>query len=377
MKVAGIVAEFNPFHGGHKYLIERTRAGGATHIAVVMSGSAVQRGEPAIADKHTRAAWALQNGADIVVELPAPLSCSNASVFARSAVEILVQLGIDLLAFGSENDDAALLTKAAEAAPLLKDHPDISRLTAEGMSYPAAYSRTAGKLFGSRVSSVLNDPNSTLAVEYISALKEFSPTAEILPIKRVGAAHDSFADSEFPSGSELRRRLLSRPETAGFAVARPKPAEKVVYYSLLTADRERLMQLPELGEPLCDRILKIAADPPPTLGEFLMAVKNKSCTLARLRRSALHLALGVTREDIAPPAYIRILAMNSRGREVLSRSRTDLPLGTSLAKLERAARAEDHSRALRQIELENRAVRLLQLCTGDFANEYRRRVTVE
>lgn len=372
MLTAGIVAEFNPFHGGHKYLIEQARQRGASHIVCCMSGAAVQRGEPAIADKHTRARLAIEGGADLVVELPAPCSCSSAELFAMSAVRILVQLGIDVLAFGSECDDEALLKKAAEARLTLPDEELTRTLAAEGMSYPAAIAAAARELAGDDVAEVLSNPNSTLAVEYINALL-CAPQVDIMPVKRVGAAHDSGAAGELPSGMELRRRMLSGELSAGFAPIDPAPAERIMYYHLLTAGKARLMQLPELGEPLADRIVKLAADPPPTLKEFLMQVKNKSCTLARLRRSALHLALGVEgAEDIQPdPPCIRILAMNRRGREVLSAASPSVPVSASLKKLEQSSR-----RAARVIQIENNAVRLQQLCTGSFVNEYTRKFEI-
>ena len=372
MLTAGIVAEFNPFHEGHRYLIKQARERGATHIVCCMSGAAVQRGELAITDKHTRAAMAMEGGADLVVELPAPFSCSSAEFFAKYAVGTLVKLGIGILAFGSECEDKSLLKRTAEASRRLAGEELTRSFAAQGMSYPAAICAAARELEGDDVAEVLSNPNSTLAVEYINALQS-APQVDILPVKRVGAAHDSDSSDGFPSGMELRRRMLSGGLQADFSPVAPAAAERVIYYNILTADKQRLMQLPELGEPLADRIIKLAADPPPTLDEFLMAVKNKSCTLARLRRSALHLTLGVQgAADLLPdPPHIRILAMNERGREVLSSAETDIPVSASLKKLEQSSEC-----SARVISIENRAVRLMQLCTGRFENEYTRKFVI-
>lgn len=372
MLTAGIVAEFNPFHEGHRYLIKQARERGATHIVCCMSGAAVQRGELAITDKHTRAAMAMEGGADLVVEFPAPFSCSSAEFFAKYAVGTLVKLGIGILAFGSECEDKSLLKRTAEASCRLACEELTRSFAAQGMSYPAAICAAARELEGDDVAEVLSNPNSTLAVEYINALQSV-PQVDILPVKRVGAAHDSDSPDGFPSGMELRRRMLSGGLQADFSPVAPDAAERVIYYNILTADKQRLMQLPELGEPLADRIIKLAADPPPTLDEFLMAVKNKSCTLARLRRSALHLTLGVQgAADLLPdPPHIRILAMNERGREVLSSAETDIPVSASLKKLEQSS-----ERSARVISIENRAVRLMQLCTGRFENEYTRKFVI-
>ena len=123
MITSGIVAEYNPFHNGHKYMIEQVRAKGATHVVAVMSGSVVQRGDVAVFDKHFRAQKAVENGVDLVIELPFPFSCSSGEVFARSAISILSGLGdevINHLAFGCECDDIDLLIKAADASIELK-----------------------------------------------------------------------------------------------------------------------------------------------------------------------------------------------------------------------------------------------------------------
>ncbi|MCR5140912.1 MAG: nucleotidyltransferase family protein [Ruminococcus sp.] len=369
MLTAGIVAEFNPFHEGHKYLIQQARERGATHIVCCMSGAAVQRGELAITDKHTRAAMAIDGGADLVVELPAPFSCSSAEFFAKYAVRSLTELGIDTLAFGSEYDDKALLYKAAEAALSLPDTDEVRAFLEQGMTYPAAVAAAARKLAGDDVADLLSSPNSTLAVTYINALAS-APQVDIMPVKRIGAAHDSDSADDLPSGMELRRRMLSGELKADFAPIDPTAAEAVIYYSILTADKPRIMQLPELGAPLADRMIKLSAAPPPALEDFLISVKNKSCTLARLRRSALHLAIGVEgAADLIPePPHIRILAMNSRGREVLSAADPHIPVSASLKKLE-----ESSPRAARIIGLENRAVKLQQICTGCFVNEYTRK----
>ena len=115
MKIAGIIAEYNPFHGGHAYQIEQTRKAGASHIVAVMSGNYVQRGEPAFLEKHARAEMALHGGADLVLELPVPWSCARAQDFARAGVSLLHAMGcVELLSFGSECGSTALLCETAQ-----------------------------------------------------------------------------------------------------------------------------------------------------------------------------------------------------------------------------------------------------------------------
>lgn len=377
MKVVGIVAEFNPFHKGHAYLIEQARRQGATHVVVAMSASAVQRGEPAVCSKHERAAAAIANGADMVVELPAPYSCSAAKWFADSAVQILVQLGIDALAFGSEYDDAHLLERAASAVRSLDDNSKVRLLSSEGVSYPQALAECARQLFGSDISNVLSSPNSTLAIEYINALKKYNGDISLMPIKRIGAGHDKTTADGYSCGSHLRE-LISAGEGVGDFIPENAPIknvcrlselEKILFYNLLNAEKAELLRLPEVNDQLADRIINAAKEPPKTYNELLLKIKSRNFTLARIRRSSLALTLGITKEDFAPVPYIRILAFNQKGTEVMRRCKPDIPVSTSLRDLENSS-----EQAKRIVSLENRAVRLLQLGTGVFENEYTRKI---
>ena len=401
MKVAGAVAEFDPFHRGHAYLLEKARSAGATHIAVVMSGAAVQRGEIAVCTKQERAEFAIAHGADLVAELPAPYSCAMARYFADGAVRILGQLGIDALCFGSETDSAAPMIEAARAMDSLDDSEAVRKRLAGGMSYPAALQAAVRELCGEDTAKVLGTPNSTLGVEYVRALGRGGISAEIIPVKRVGAGHDKkstdctnkvCANNEVcaangvfaPSGSELRELLAAGTDIA-FGVPQgcvprtlfdPRLADDILYYRLLTAPRSELLELPEVNEPVADRILKIRRDPPDSLTDFLTEVKTANITLARLRRSALHLVLGVTRADFFEPPYVRILAFNKRGTEILRRAKHSVPISASLRGLEDSSR-----QAARIAAVENSAVRLQQICRVSpqprFENEYTRKIVIQ
>ena len=146
MKLAGIVCEYNPMHKGHIYHIEETRKNGATHIVCVMSGNFVQRGECAFLDKWSRADIAVHSGADLVVELPTPWSADSAENFAFGAVYLLSCLGIDMLSFGSEEEDAELLKRCAEALDDEKTADLLKKKMSSGLSYPAAVCEAVGEL---------------------------------------------------------------------------------------------------------------------------------------------------------------------------------------------------------------------------------------
>lgn len=378
MFTAGIVAEFNPFHKGHAYLIAEARKRGASHIAVAMSGAAVQRGEPAICSKHERAAAAVENGADLVIELPAPFSCSAAPWFADSAVQILGQLNINALAFGSEFESAELLKNAANAMQNLSESEAVKRALAGGLSYPAALKAAVLKIYGEEIAAAVSSPNSTLACEYITALSKYAPNAEIIPVKRVGAGHDLPPQDGFASGSYLRGAIQNGGNALEYLPngvnitppKQPQAAENAIYYRLLTATREQFLRLPEVNENLADRILRAAEQPAEDLQTFLAQVKPRNFTLARIRRSALHLAIGAEKADFTDGVpYLRILAFNKRGAEIIARAKGDLPISTSLRKLEKSSTRAAHIAAI-----ENRAVRLMQMNTGIFENEYTRKI---
>ena len=383
LKAAGIIAEFDPFHNGHKYLLEQARERGATHIAVIMSGSAVQRGTPAFYDKYFRAETAVKNGADLVIEMPAPYSCSNAEVFARTGITALASLGeglIETLYFGSETDDTALLIKAAEASAALKDSETVRGLLKEGLSYPAAVCQACRLEYGNDLSSALENPNSTLAVEYCKAISDIAPKITPCAILRKESGHDSTDISEgFASGTKLRE-MISRGQDVtglvpytGYDFCNVKKLDSVYLYKLATAERDELLELPDGDASISDRFFNAAKESFADSEVFLAACKSKNFTAAKLRRLALQLVLGIKKEDILPLPYLRILAFNKRGTELLKAADPSLPIGTSLAELERSSDC-----AARIVSLEKRAsvLRSLGTSSGRTENEYTRQIRI-
>ena len=221
MRMAGVIAEYNPLHNGHVYHLERTRAQtGCDYVAVVMSGDYVQRGEPAVADKFTRASWALQSGADIVLELPAVYAAASAERFAAGGVRILAGTGVlTHLCFGSETPDVRQLQAAADA---LSQEPPAFRETLKeelslGKSYPRArYDALARCGASETLLRVLSAPNSILGVEYIRFLRQYAPGAQPVAIGRIGAGYNDAAliEGRFSSATAIREALCLK-KTAG------------------------------------------------------------------------------------------------------------------------------------------------------------------
>ena len=220
MKIAGIVAEYNPFHNGHKYQIQATRQAGAEGIVAVMSGDCVQRGSAAVFSKYDRAQAAIRNGADLVIELPCPFSCSNSEVFARSAVRLLAGLGEDVvttLSFGCESGDRNALEQAAEISAMLENSQQVRELLSQGKSYPQAMYEASIGLYGRTAEEIFSTPNNVLAVEYIKAAKRIAPWLVPYAVKREAVAHDSQAESgDFASASHIRELIKEGGEWQKF-----------------------------------------------------------------------------------------------------------------------------------------------------------------
>ena len=207
MKITGVICEFNPFHKGHEYLIKSLRARGAELIICAMSGSFVQRGEPAVADKYTRAAMAALCGADVVVELPFPCCAASAEYFAAAGVAVLGAMGVDTLGFGSECGDIEALLAAAEVVSGRDFAECYRRRCLEGEGAAAAYFGAFREVTGHEMPSGSND---ILGLEYIKAARRAGAELEFETVRRVGSAYRSGeVDSEMPSASAIRKLILT------------------------------------------------------------------------------------------------------------------------------------------------------------------------
>ena len=328
MAVTGIICEYNPFHRGHGKQISLMKAADPESTVVcLMSGSWVQRGQPAIFSPLTRAKAALLAGVDLVLELPVTVSLSSAEGFARGGVEILTKLGAERLCFGAETAEPEKLTRAAEA--LL--HPDFSLILRQeldrGLSFPVARSRAAQAMGADP--ETLTRPNDILATEYIKAILEGRYQMEPVPILRAGDYHDLRADRENPSATALRRLILAgepwldyvpeeaRPAFAGAVPHHLSFGERAILAKLRSMEDEEFERLPYGSEGLWRKLMHESRRQN-TLEEILTAVKSKRYTRSRLDRMVMCAFLGLTGEMMAEPApYVRVLAMSSRGRALL------------------------------------------------------------
>ena len=310
MAAAGIVCEFNPFHEGHRYLIEQTRKAGAERIVCVMSGNFVQRGVPAVKDKFERAADAVKGGADLVLELPSVYAVNSADFFARGAVRILNRLGcVDMISFGSECGDLDLLEKCSEQM-LAEDEAfsgALKKHLADGLSYPQAYSKAASGNYSEECSRLLANPNDTLALCYLREIKRQGTEIKGFTVKRT-----------FPySGSAIRKDIAADPDRISFE----DRLFAVVRSAVLSSPSKEIADVCEVSEGLENRVVT-AISKAQDLEGFVKAVKSSRYTYAKVSRILMQLLLGITKDtvreaELAETAYAKVLALNGTGAGIL------------------------------------------------------------
>lgn len=381
MKVNGIIAEYNPFHNGHKYQLEESlRLTGADYTVVVMSGNFVQRGAPALLDKHTRAEMALRGGADLVLELPTLCAVSSAEYFAAGAVALLDKLGIIThLCFGSECGETEPLRRIA--LRLSDQHGEydaaLRRRLKEGLSYPQARARALAEVYSTTppdclcpaencgacsdsgssllppesLDSLLSSPNNILGIEYIRALLRRKSSIVPVTVKRLGAGyHDGFLtgsdSSSVPSGSPCSAFAIRQTFREGNAGAEPDlhmPPESeallrawirenrpvhpddfssLLYYKLLTEREygyEKYLDVSaDLSHRIRNQLNRFAG-----YEDFCGLLKTRNMTYTRISRCLLHILLGLEKEDMEAAKaldyvpYARVLGFRRRAKSLL------------------------------------------------------------
>lgn len=330
MPVVGIIAEYNPFHLGHAYQIDRVRRllGADSPVVAVMSGNFVQRGETALLHKHARAESAVRCGVDLVLELPTAWAAATAEVFARGGVSLLAATGVVThLCFGSECGDLAQLERLTECMDGQAYQAQLRGFLGEGMTFAAARQAAARRLLGD-AADCLSQPNNNLAVEYLRAVRALGADVTPVTVLRVGAAHDSDAAGPVASASAIRRRILAgetwerlvppdsaavlrREMDAGHAPVSQAACERMILSRLRAMGEEDFRAYDGGNEGLYHRFYE-AVRRSSTLEELLDLAKTKRYPRARLRRMALAAWLGLERPSGTPP-YLRVLAANSRG----------------------------------------------------------------
>lgn len=420
MKIVGLITEYNPFHAGHLYHMQQARElTGADYCVVLMSGSFVQRGEPAIFDKYLRTKTALLAGADLVLEIPVAFSTASAHEFAAYGVALLSAIGVDAVVFGSECGQIEILKQAAYALnhESAEFQERLRKGLKAGLTYPQARAKALGETQagGTRVenvedfhantdvsnshiwSSILNSPNNILGIEYLRAAEDLHSPMEFYTISREGSGYheDTLADANFPSASAIRgiiRNSLSKDKDLLDILASHLPAVTHPAYTgavpvfvddfsgLLNATVLQMQATFSIADLSPELAARLAKPPyfPLSFEERIQALKTRQLTYTRVSRALLHLVLGMCEEDISRwkdegyALYARILGFRRQSSPLLSclHKKSSIPLITKMAD---AAQNLSPS-ALALLEQEVYASHLYQTVRikrgGVFQNEY-------
>lgn len=317
MNVVGIIAEYNPFHEGHAYQIQKAKEQcGAEFAVVVMNGDFVQRGEPAIFDKYTRTKEALLGGADLIFELPVRFGLSSAGDFAMGGVLALNALPfVTHLCFGTETGD---LTPLLQAATFLCDEPDsyrtrVKHFVKQGILYPKARSLALAAESG-LPTETWDSPNNILGLEYCVALQKLHSKIKPFTIRREGQGYhdnDTPALSDFPSATFLRKKIRKAGEKENLSLS---DFSSLIGYSLLTA--KDLCQIKDITPDLSDRI-RNELPKYREINEFVKTIKNPSLTTGRIKRSFFQCLFDIEKEEPVMP-YLRVLGMKKEASSLLS-----------------------------------------------------------
>ena len=301
----GVIAEFNPFHSGHGFLFQKAKEiSGAETIVAVMSGNFIQRGGPAVFDKWERAKVAVENGADLVLELPVVFASASAGYFAKGGVQVIEGLGAcDYLCFGSESGDIEELKEAAQAMKMVEENRvgDIKSLLKEGISYPRARQEVFQEVYHD--GKISRTPNNILAIEYLMATK-----LPAITVKRQGEGH-------LESATKMRAKLFSEdPERF---ISMDSKYFDMVRTAILSRSPEELERVASAGEGLGNKLkkdIRYASN----LSSLIKRTASKRYTETRISRLFAQLILGIDRQTLERGrAYLKPLAFNGKGAQII------------------------------------------------------------
>lgn len=345
-KVLGIIAEYNPFHNGHLLHLEKSKKiCDAQYSVCVMSGNFVQRGNTSIVNKWIRAEMALKSGVDLVLELPTVYSISSAENFAEGAIKLLNSLKIvDTISFGSENSDINVLNRISS---VLHEEPKqylefLNSESKKGLSFPKARENAILLyLNDTKYLNILNQPNNTLAIEYLKALKKYKSHISPISVKREKVFYNSNCIvDEYASATAIRNMIINEqfndirkvvPASSynllmneieeGHLVIDISKFEKEILYAIRRLSADDIKNFPEVTEGL-ENAIKNASNSCNNLSELINMIKSKRYTHTRIQRILLYILLNITKKDMYLSRknipYARILGYSPQGKELIS-----------------------------------------------------------
>ena len=343
-RILGIISEYNPFHNGHLYQLQKSKKlVNPDYSVCIMSGNFSQRGVPSLVDKWSKAEMAIKAGFDMVIELPTVYSISSAENFAEGAIKILSSFPDVTLSFGSEIGKMAVLDQFADIfyrEP--KEYLLILKHELEkGLSYPKA--RENAILFYlhdvKKYSNILSSPNNVLAIEYLKAIKKLKSRIFPITVKRIGTDYNSLdVNGNIASATAIRKLLYNKKSIKKYVPAYTyeivksnlkegkvlytlKSYEKEIIFKLRTMSLSEIANLQDVSEGL-ENSIKKAANSCNNIEDLVNAIKSKRYTLSRIQRILLYALLNITKTDISDSykvkPYIRVLGISEKGKYLLS-----------------------------------------------------------
>ncbi|MBQ7822147.1 MAG: nucleotidyltransferase family protein [Clostridia bacterium] len=369
MKTTAIICEYNPLHKGHEYAIRSAKKNSDDAVVAIMSSDFVQRGEAAVLPAVYRARAALAAGCDLVLELPVPYSFGSAEYFARAGVYIADAVGIcDALLFGSEAGDINVLVGAYDRLCSEEFESKTREIEKNDrtLGHMQARFEAAKRLYGEDFAELISSSNNILALEYIKAVKSIDSTMKLCTVKREGSAYnDRHGNDGYVSATFLRDRIFAdddisayvpdkcieiynEAKRSGMCGASLERADTAILSFFRMTDASVLSGFAEVSDGLEYRLCRAAGEAS-DLEEFFELAATKKYTNARIRRAVLSCMLGITECDLrATPAYVRAIAANEKGLELLKQAKkcSKLPVITNVSGFDMPGGAGEWGRGL-------------------------------
>lgn len=332
MNIIGVVAEYNPFHNGHLYHINKIKElYPDSLIVLVTSGYFTQRGHISVLSKETKTKIALDNNIDIVLELPFIYSTQSSDIFAYQAIKILNELKIDTLVFGSESNNINLLKEIVQKQSTSEYEEKVKTYLDEGINYPTAMSKAL------ELDSNITTPNDLLGISYIKAINKINPNIQPITIKRTNDYHDIMSNDFIVSATNIREKLSN-----GENITKYIPNYNIDYINNITNDKlftllkfkiltdNNLSEYLDVDEGIEYRLQKYINESN-SFDELISNVKTKRYTYNKINRMLIHILIGLTKKDNDKTTldYIKILGFNKLGQQYLKDIRKDIILPTT------------------------------------------------
>lgn len=361
METIGIVCEYNPFHNGHQYHINKIKKlYPDSLIILVLNGYFLQRGEISLISKYDKTKVALYNNVDIVLELPAIFGTQSADTFAYKTIEILNYFQIDKIIFGSESNDVYLLEDVVLKQLDNNFEEELKKYLSLGLNYPTALSKACN--------STIISPNDLLGISYIKAIKKINSKIQYETIKRTNSYHDTKSNEQIISASNIRHKLTQKEKINNYlpsnSLACIKNIDDSLFFTLLKYkiltddDLSKYLDVDEgIENRLKEQIFKAN-----TIDEFINLIKTKRYTYNKIKRMIIHILLSFKKTDnIDNLEYIKILGFNKKGQQYINTLKKDInislfPLKDSLT-----------------YNIEQKAIILYDLLTHSNEKEYEKR----